>query len=310
VLISLNTRGKKNMKRISLLTLLGLMALLVFTSCDEDDDNDNNSTNSLNISFSGLEPLGDDYEYEGWIMVDGAPVSAGLFDIDANGNPTSTNFVIDAEQLENATAYILTIEPSPDNDPAPSDVHILAGDFSGNSANLTVEHEAAIGTNFEASTGVYILATPTDGGNDTDELSGVWWLDPSSGMPQAGLNLPTLPAGWVYEGWAVVDGNPLSTGRFTSVSGADDFNGFSGSEAAPPFPGEDLLVNAPSGLTFPTNLTGGTVVISVEPSPDNDPAPFTLKPLVSPVPTDAADHSPLNMNNNAVASNPTGTVNR
>ena len=58
----------------------------------------------------------------------------------------------------------------------------------------------------------------------------------------------------------------------------------------PPFPGEDYLVNAPMGLTFPTNLAGGTAVISIEPDPDNSPNPFTLKPLVKMIPADAADH--------------------
>ena len=166
-----------------------------------------------------------------------------------------------------------------------------------------------MGTNFSTSTGSYILATPTDGSSTTDELSGVWWLDPAAG-PGAGLDLPTLPEGWEYEGWAVVNGTPVSTGKFTSVTGADDFSGFSGTTPGPAFPGEDLLMNAPSGLTFPTDLSGGTVVISVEPSPDNSTDPFLLKPLVGSVPSGALDHTSYDMDNNASASNPTGTVSR
>jgi len=143
----------------------------------------------------------------------------------------------------------------------------------------------------------------------TDENSGIWWLDPAAG-PGAGLDLPTLPDGWVYEGWAVVNGMPISTGTFTAVDAADNSAPFSGSMAGPAFPGEDLLENAPSGLTFPLDLAGGTAVISIEPSPDNSTNPFLLKPLVGGIPMDATDHTAYNMDNNATATNPTGSVSR
>ena len=220
-----------------------------------------------------------------------------------------TSFEVEAADLEAASTFVLTIEPQPDNDPAPSAVHILAGDFSGTNANLTVGHSAAIATDFTASTGDYILATPTDG-MDNNEASGVWWLDNSGAAPVAGLDLPTLPEGWKYEGWAVIDGTPVSTGTFTNVAAPDEAAAYSGTMDGPPFPGEDFIQNAPSGLTFPTDLTGTTVVISVEPSPDNSPAPFLLKPLVGPVAADAAVHTVQSMNNNATATNPTGSVSR
>ena len=139
--------------------------------------------------------------------------------------------------------------------------------------------------------------------------SGVWWLDPSTG-PGPALNLPTLPTGWNYEGWAVIGGTPVSTGTFTSASGVDDSDTFSGTTGGPAFPGEDFLNNAPSGITFPTDLAGATIVISVEPNPDNSTTPFLLKPLVGTAPVDAADHILYNMSNNAVATNPTGSVSR
>ncbi len=291
-------------------SVLLALTLFVVSACNNDDEQPMDTTNDLTLNFSGLENLGSDYAYEGWIMVDGSPKSTGVFNVDDDGNLDQSTFAIEAEDLEKATAYILTIEPSPDSDPAPSDVHILAGDFSGDNAGLTVDHGAAIGTDFTASTGKYILATPTDG-TDEDENSGVWFLDLSSGAPAVGLDLPTLPAGWAYEGWAVIDGTPVSTGTFTDNSGADAKAPFSGSAAdAPPFPGEDFLLNAPSGLTFPTDLAGTTVVISVEPSPDNSPNPFLLKPLVAPVAADALDHVTYDMGNNAEATNPTGTARR
>ena len=159
-------------------------------------------------------------------------------------------------------------------------------------------HSAALGTNFSTAAGVYILATPTDGA-DTNENSGIWFLDLSTGSPAVGLDLPVWPDGWVYEGWAVIDGVPVSSGRFTEVDTVDQDDPFSGTEGGPPFPGEDYLFNAPSGLSFPTDLSGATGVISVEPSPDDSPAPFTLKPLVAQISADATDHTTYQLGNNA-----------
>ncbi len=297
------------MKNLNWILIFSLFSFTFLTSCDDDDEPTVN-TATFETNFSGLEDLGDDYAYEGWLIVDGNPVSAGIFEVDANGIASRTSFEVGADDLAAATTYVLTIEPSPDSDPAPSPVHILAGDFSGNSAALTVGHGAALATDFTAATGTYILATPTDM-DDTNEASGVWWLDNSAATgPVAGLDLPELPEGWAYEGWAVIDGTPVSTGVFTSATGADGGANYSGTQAGPPFPGEDFLTNAPAGLDFPVDLTGKTVVISVEPVPDNSAAPFTLKPLVGAVSADAPVHAPLGMDNNAANTNPSGTVSK
>ena len=149
-----------------------------------------------------------------------------------------------------------------------------------------ISHPAALGTDFSEASGVYILGTPSDG-DGNNELSGIWFID----LPTAqGLDLPELPEGWTYEGWLVIDGVAVSTGRFTDPGAADDFAGYSGDQGFPPFPGEDFVTNAPEGLEFPTDLTQATVVISVEPDPDDSPAPFSIKPLISEVPDGIADH--------------------
>lgn len=293
------------MKIKNYLFLLALIAF-GFTSCSDDDEA---STAQLNLNITGLQDLGSDYAYEGWIMVDGSPKSAGVFTVDANGSLSKSSFDIDESDLNSATAYILTIEPSPDNDPAPSDVHILAGDFSGKSASVSVAHGAALGTDFSNSAGGYILATPTDD-DMSNEASGVWFIDNTSGSPMKGLDLPTLPTGWRYEGWAVIDGQPVSTGIFSTATQADENAQYSGSKAGPSFPGEDFLNNAPAGLSFPTDLRGGAIVVSVEPYPDNSAAPFVLKPLVGMVSNDLAVHSFATMGNNASTTNPTGSVSR
>lgn len=281
--------------------MIGLVTFL-FISCKKDKNN--NAMLTLNIT--GLEDLGANARYEGWIMVNGNPVSTGVFLVNGSGQLSQKSFQVDNQQLQSATAFILTVEPYPDPTPAPSNVHLLGGDFSASNASLTIAHPAALNTNFTAATGKYILATPTTA-STTDELSGLWFINLAGGSPAAGLNLPALPAGWRYEGWAVINSKPVTTGIFTSATGADGAAPFSGTSVAPPFPGEDFIVNAPTGITFPTNLSGGLAVISVEPFPDNSPAPFLLKPLLANIPNPATDHVTYNMNLNA-ASFPAGTA--
>ncbi len=282
-----------------------LLATFTLFSCDNDDSM--KAVGMLNLSFTGLEPLGTDFIYEGWIMVDGKPMTTGKFNVTSAGMASPSSFDINADDLAKATAFILTIEPQPDNDPAPSEVHVVAGDFSGDAANLSISHPAALGTDFASAIGKYILATPTNG-PDTNENSGIWFLDLSSGSPMKGLELPTLPAGWIYEGWTVINGVPVTSGKFMMPSGVDMFDGFSSMEnPGPPFPGEDYLMNAPSGVTFPTDIKGGTTVISVEPYPDNSDAPFAIKPLAGMIPADAMDHKTYMMGLNA-GSFPTGTA--
>lgn len=297
------------MYQTSKIFILSIIMIIAFASCGDDAIIETTeATSDLDINFTGLEDLGSDYAYEGWVIVDGVPVTTGVFTVNSSGIPSQTSFELSTEVLESATTFVLTIEPSPDPDPAPSAVHILAGDFNGSDADLVVGHPAALGNDFTSAEGSYILATPTDGNSDINENSGVWWLDISDG-PSASLDLPTLPEGWAYEGWAVVDGQPLSTGTFLTAEGRDDFNGFSGTDnPGPGYPGEDFLTNAPDGLNFPIDLSERTVVISVEPVPDNSPAPFTLKPLVGAVPANAVDHTSYDMGNNANATNPFGFV--
>jgi hypothetical protein len=282
---------------------------MLFTiGCEDDDTTTGPTVSEIVLSILGLEDLGADARYEGWIMVNGSPVTTGKFMVDANGALDETTFSVDQDDLSMATAFILTIEPHPDPNPDPSDVHIIAGDFSGNSATLDIMHAAALGDDFSSASGAYILATPTSA-DTTDELSGIWFLDPTSGPPVAGLDLPILPAGWIYEGWTVIDGVPVTTGKFTAVDAADNSAPYSSTMPAPPFPGEDFLENAPAGLLFPTDISGGTAVISVEPDPDNSDDPFLLKPLVGSIPNPAIDHTLYAMSLNA-PSFPTGTATR
>jgi hypothetical protein len=304
------------MKKYLLITALITVSVLLINSCKEDDDETptpSGNTKNIILDITGLKDLGSSAQYEGWILVNNNPVSTGKFSVNPNGTLSKTVFTVNADQLNNATAYIITIEPNPDNSPVPHDRHIMAGEFSNNNANLSVGHAEALGVNLAASTGSFILATPTDGGMTTNELSGAWFLNPGSSSPgdeSPALNLPDLPAGWIYEGWAVINGTPLTTGKFEVNNTADQSAPYSGALAGPPFPGEDFLQNAPAGFIFPPNLQSDTIVITVEPVPDTGNEPFFLSPLKEPVIPNATDHNPYQLTNIAAATFPAGTATR
>lgn len=275
-------------------------AVAIFAaSCSSSDDA--STTSKLNLNLTGLENLGSNYKYEGWIVVNGAPVTTGTFTVNDAGVLSKTQFDVNKTQLNSATDFVLSIEPANDTDPAPSNTKYIAGSFSGNSASVST----AIVGNFSASTGKYLLGTPTNG--NANPNAGVWFMDGNG--PTVGMSLPSLNSGWKYEGWVVSNGVVLSTGKFSNPNGSDDASTYSGTMTSPPFPGEDFLNNAPTGLTFPANLSGATLVISVEPFPDNSAMPFTLKPLSHTVANPAVTGTTINMMRD-LTSFPTGTVTR
>ncbi len=95
----------------------------------------------VGLFIEGLEELPADKVYEGWVIVDGQPVSTGTFTVDEDGALSQYNFSFEARRSQ-IDAFVLTIEPVPDNDPAPSDDHVLAGDFHRRYAQLTTNHPA------------------------------------------------------------------------------------------------------------------------------------------------------------------------
>jgi len=289
------------MKRIELLLIATTIAVLVY-GCG-DDSGTSPGTSELTLEFSDLPALGGGFVYEGWLITPDA-VSTGRFTVDEDGVPSESRFAVDTSTATAASAFVLTIEPGTGDVPAPSDTHVVAGGLADNAAVLSIAHAAALGNDFTSAAGEYILAAPT-GGEDAPFQYGIWWLIPGD-TPTAGLSLPALPAGWEYEGWVATTEGPVSTGRFIDVA-APDSDGAGpdagpDTDAAPPFPGQDFVDPPPRDLT-----AGYTAVISVEPEPDDGPAPFILKPLVHEI----GSIMPLDtqtMNNNAAATSPSGTA--
>jgi hypothetical protein len=259
-------------------------------------------TSELTLEFSGLADLGPGAAYEGWLIVADEPVSTGVFTVDGSGRLSQTAFAVPQEALEAAGAFVLTVEPAPDPDPAPSAVHLVAGDFSGNTAELSVTHMAALGDDFSGSTGQYVLAAPTD--PSASYAQGIWWENPFP-SPGPSLVLPALPEGWIYEGWVVGPDGPLTTGRFLRPDDADSDGAgpTAGSRAAPPFPGQDFV-------NPPVNLVGFMTVITIEPAEGDSPEPFFLKLLVAESIPDTGPGVPLQPMENTAAEFPSGTATR
>lgn len=280
------------------------IACLLATALVMGCSSDTTSGSTLNLTLEGLEDLGPDFVYENWLIVDDAPVSAGRFTVDSAGVPSASAFPIDSAAAEDATAFVLTIEPATGDAPEPSDVHIVAGEYDGNGALAIVDHPAALGTDFATAAGEYILETPTSGDVADDYDQGVWFLVPGATGMSPGLDLPALPAGWTYEGWVVGADGPVSTGTFDVADGADSdgAGAAAGPDGAPAFPGQDF-VDPATVLT-----TGHMAVISVEPVPDNSPAPFTIKPLADSDVEDIMAPATQSMMNIAAGTFPTVTV--
>lgn len=253
------------------------------------------------IVVDGVDPLANGFHFELWALIDDAPATVGKFNVDQGGAIVDLDGIavpdarFDAgRDLSVATDFVITIEAAGDRDITPGVSRYIAGPLMGGQSELSLAHERAIGADFSDAAGTFILATPTDG-PDSVEYAGVWWLDLSTEPPVPGLGLPELPAGWQYEGWAVVGGVPISTGRFVTPSEPDLAAEFSGALPGPTVPGEDFLSGEIEGIEFPIDLRGQTVVISVEPEPDDSPAPFTLKPLAAEIAAAAASHQVMSM---------------
>lgn len=287
-----------------------VVALAGLSACAEPAEGEDTETpveqteaSVLRWSLDGLEPLGDGYVYEGWIVVDGTPVSTGRFGVDSDGAAELDAYTLTEDQLAGAGAFVLSIEPEIGDDPAPSDVKLLGGDLDADgAADLSVAHPAALGDDLAGAMATYILATPSTASIMDDETYGIWFLDPTAG-PGPSAMLPELPVGWTYEGWVVDASGPISTGTFDAGDMADSDAGgpAAGPDGTPPFPGQDFI---DPGL----DLVGLTAVISIEPVPDDSPAPFVLKPLVDAEIEDGETHSSQAMTNQADGNNPTGSV--
>jgi len=296
--------SKKRFVSRSVFTILAASFLFAAACSDDSSPTSEGGTTLVQLNLSGLKPLEEGFNYQAWAIQYYYAYPLGIFNFNQAGQMVNVagDSVLSGEFAVNLapdeiTDIAISIEAQDEMATTPAYTLILAGVVSEGQVDLTVEDELGIGVSFEDAAGKYVLATPTDG-SGTNENSGIWFLDLSTGVSLTGLNLPELPSGWNYEGWVLVGDTYLSTGRFDQFSAADESSDYSGSAASPPFPGEDFLQNAPAGVSFPLDLAGVSVMITVEPwegYDDNEEAPFFLKILTANIPPDAADHVTYDM---------------
>jgi hypothetical protein len=248
--------------------LLVVIALVIFslTGCEYFEEGDTLNLTTIEANITALPVLPDSMTYVGWFgrEKNGVNYYVKVFVQDANSSG-ELSYTSDEtfQSLQEAQEFILTAEEKSfanDSNLVPSSRLLLSGRFSQAAATLFISD---MQQELADSKTVFNLATPTNGPG-TNELSGVWFVDSIATKAVAGLKLPELYGGWIYEGWVEVNGQYVSTGRFSDPGAADLYAAYSDSLAGYKFPGEDFLQNAPAGLTFPLDLSNAKVAVSIE----------------------------------------------
>ena len=268
----------------------------------DDDMMDEQTTSTLMVNFQNLQPLPMmGQTYEAWLVIDSELVSVGTFSPNVDDD-IPVDFEVNTEMLENAFGFMVSVEPMNDMDASQSDIAIMSGPFNNDIAMVTTNMQIG---DFSNASGTFFLRTPTDEapmtGNNGNDQFGVIFGDIDQGMPPvANFMLPELDeTRWIYEGWVIAGNTPLSTGRFNAFDMRDDFNGFSETlSMGPELPGEDFFNNPPMmfGLTFPLDIRGNMVMITVEPVNDFDPDPFVIQPLSAMAMDMLASNQDFNLN--------------
>ncbi len=277
---------KKSLARVAILVSLGA---LIWAGCSKkgSEPEPPKPFNQVVVNIYQSHPLPVGFAFKLWAKAADTGLAAveqpwvplTRFNINATGNLLDSNGAAITDNavknlpvnLDDYDSLEITIERLSSMVSVPSAVVLLHGNIPADLTNLHLP-KLEFPHTFGEGQSAFMILSPTD--TDTsDELSGVWFIsrDPAQ-ADDSGLTLPPAPTGWIYEGWIRHLGSNLSTGRFQDPIGIDLDNPYCGPGAKPPFPGEDFLQNAPSGLgfTFPLTLARGDI-ISVALEPDYSP---------------------------------------
>lgn len=266
-----------------------LVFSLISTGCDSGGSGGTADPlfTQIQLDVNELPPLEGSYNYRAWAVLPTRFIGSDLFNftdeaqyINSTGQFVSNTFTF-GDDISDAVQVYISIEDKDGSSDVPSSTVVLAGDIVNFEANLTASHPDALGQDIDTGSGVFSLLTPSDT-DDTNETEGVWFVESiSAGNWTTGLSLPTLPDGWLFEGWVEVADTTLSTGRFDSATGADMNSPYMTDLVSEfiDYPGEDFLMDPPVGVTFPPDFSNARVYVTVEPSPDGDPAPFDIEVL-------------------------------
>jgi len=322
------------------LLFLLLPLILLLASCKDVKTTETlpSPNGTFTLQLSNLPALPDSLVLAAWIMDETGRVihKFGKLDYPSGATSFTGNFQVTLSEFQQNTLnqfVCISVEDKDSllTDSTSSNVFILISKIRNNSSNLTVvpkkisdvafgsdfddqkyvgsDTSAAIPPSFKTAKGVYTVFTPT--GVDANTNSGVWFLNyKSDGVYETGLRIPELPAGWAYKGWVKVNGTYLPVGEFTLAAGNDAQNLYVGTKPMPAFPGEDFIQNAPSGISFPLNLAGQEVMISLEPigfNGYNKNEPFPLILFHGAIPTPVSNTASTILQNTS-SSFPTGTA--
>jgi hypothetical protein len=294
----MKTTPKPIRLRAPLLPLIVALGLSPLLACADDPEiTPIEGSSIVTLAVNGLQKIVGGLNYHAWLVVGDASNYGGypllVFNIDDEGrmvDPAVDTVLSGPYEVGVAADAVLglavTLEITNVLLASSSFTFILGGEMIDGVANLTAEDWIAFNRDLSDADGQFVLFSPTDE-DPTNELSGIWFLDSSETLYRQGLILPEAPNGWNYEGWIEVGGHTLSTGKFLFPNLPDSTANFSGPLEGPSFPGEDFLVDPPEGLTFPLDLSGGTVFVTVEPEGEWDAfpdEPFYIRLLEGTIP--------------------------
>jgi len=285
-----------------------IVLLLLISSCKKNELlPEEDQISAVTISLNGVNDPGSGYWYRAWLVMGSEYQNIGVFS-DKDSDPVVlSNAHVNLGYLQKAQGIIITISDTNATVPdfsAPRGPRILGAELTANQSQLSVGNEYLLDSKFQFSEGYYSIETPTDS-TQQDGHSGIWFVKHDSTMVNPGLTLPELTGGWKYEGWVVAEGETLSTGAFTSPIGMDESGQYSDSTAsALSYPGEDFLLNSPAGVSFPLDLSGKEVFITLSPPyPSAGNEPYKLKLFTANVPAQVTAKHSYQMENNIVNTN-------
>lgn len=301
-------------------TTLAALALLASGGCGGDTTGPTGTT-QLQASFTGLPESGTySGDLELWISfavgrvggaslrhtqaasagkfhvvggktvgLDGQPMTFALDPSDPNVRTDSNGNIL----WQLAVDAFVTIEPADDPEPAVHGPAFMGGSFRNGTTQLSIGSSDALDEDFATIDGTFLMACPSTSAGG-DETEGIWFVT-STTTPAASLNLPTLSVNdpqknWTYQAWISLPSAGLaSLGKFKSPILPDGdldgpLHGVPPTDSSGyPFPGSDFPYGS-AGI----DLSLGSVIITLEPVPDNDSgAPFFLEVLGAPIPTGA-----------------------
>lgn len=286
--------------------ILFLLFCFMLLACKKEEETNTNKTTAifdkLYIRLDSFKRLQGGYNYEGWLMLKGTPVSTGKFNLDPenlnvydtlnkpHGYIANVLFVF-KQDISTADEFFITMEPKGDMDLIPTGIKIVFGKIDSLKSKAEALNSDAIGLDFKLSTGSYIIGTRSTIPVDKFPF-GIWFAKRVKGEEDilTGLNLPAITqnASWTYEAWLIYKTVPtdeyFKIGRFIKPDAPDSskLSPLAPNQVPIPVPGEDFIYDD----TLKLNNGSYKLLITLEPRIDNEKnSPFFIKLFENNIPS-------------------------